>query len=127
MQKPRGLEPDLEQVPEELVALLLGVHEHEHLALLLPLAQELQKPHESLVGLSDLDVLGDVRVDHAPATDLDLDGRFQDLLGQSLHLQLASFNPCPFWQQDLPHPQATKGFQITRPSVSQDYQNKRRQ
>ena len=60
----------LEQVPEQLVALLLGVHEHQDFALLLPLAQQLQQAHEPVLRLPDLNELSDVLVDNAAPTDL---------------------------------------------------------
>ncbi len=39
--------PRLEQVAEEVVALALALDEDEHLALLVPLAQDLQQPQEA--------------------------------------------------------------------------------
>lgn len=64
---------NLKQVPEQLVTLFLGVDEDEYLALLLPLAQQLKQAHESILRLPDLNELGNVFVDNATPSHLDLD------------------------------------------------------
>ena len=71
------MKPHLKEIPEELVALFLGVDKHKDLALLLPLSQQLEQAHEPVIWLPDFHKLGDVLIDYTAASHLDLYWGFQ--------------------------------------------------
>ena len=68
----------LQQVPEQVVALVLRLDKDQHLALRVPGAQDLQQAHEALLLRPQLDRLRDVLVDHAPAAHLRRIGKLQN-------------------------------------------------
>ena len=77
----------VQQVSEEVVALVLRLHEDKHFATLTPLAQDLEQPQEALAFRPELNTLMDVLVDDAAAAHLHLYRVVHHLLGKRLYLR----------------------------------------
>lgn len=73
----------LEKVPEEVVTVVLCVHKDDNLARLIPLAQNLQEPQETIILWPNFHKLCDVCVDHTTAANLQQQYRGKVVLPQA--------------------------------------------
>lgn len=78
----------LEKVPEEVVTVVLCVHKDDDLARLVPFAQNLQQPQETIILWPNLHKLCDVCVDHTTAANLQQSYRGKEALRQASGHQL---------------------------------------
>ena len=84
-QKRIGARSCLEEVTEEVVALVLAADKDQDLAPLVPLAENLEQSEEALLVVGpQLHDLGNVLVHHRSAADQDLNGALENIPGQRL-------------------------------------------